>query len=81
MKCPRCQGENPASMKFCGQCATPLAAVCPSCGANNPPENKFCGQCVAPLTKVAASRPQSPDVYTPKHLAERILTSKAAPRR
>ena len=65
-------------MKFCGQCAAPLAAVCPSCGANNPPENKFCGQCAAPLTKVAVSRFQSPDVYTPKHLAEKILTSKAA---
>jgi class 3 adenylate cyclase/tetratricopeptide (TPR) repeat protein len=65
-------------MKFCGQCAAPLAAVCASCGANNPPENKFCGQCAALLTKVAASRFQSPDVYTPKHLAERILTSKDA---
>ena len=65
-------------MKFCGQCATPLAAVCPSCGANNPPENKFCGQCAALLSKAATSRFQSPDVYTPKHLAEKILTSKAA---
>jgi class 3 adenylate cyclase len=78
MQCPRCQAENPAGMKFCGQCAAPLAAVCASCGASNPPENKFCGQCAAPLTKVAASRFQSPDAYTPKHLAERILTSKAA---
>jgi predicted amidophosphoribosyltransferase len=65
-------------MKFRGQCAAPLAAVCASCGASNPPENKFCGQCAAPLTKVATSRFHSPDVYTPKHLAERILTSKAA---
>jgi class 3 adenylate cyclase/tetratricopeptide (TPR) repeat protein len=65
-------------MKFCGQCAAPMAATCASCGANNPPENKFCGQCAAPLTKVAASRFQSPEVYTPRHLAERILTSKSA---
>ncbi len=65
-------------MKFCGQCAAPLAAVCPSCGASNPPENRFCGQCAAPLGKVADPRLQSPDAYTPKHLAERILTSKAA---
>ena len=43
--------ENPASMKFCGQCAAPLAAACPSCGAINPPENKFCGQCAAPLSQ------------------------------
>ena len=78
MKCPRCQAENPAGMKFCGQCATPLAAVCASCGASNPPENKFCGQCAAPLTNVAETRLRSPDTYTPKHLAEKILTSKAA---
>jgi class 3 adenylate cyclase len=65
-------------VKFCGQCATPLAASCASCGASNPPQNRFCGQCAAPLAKVAESRFQSPDTYTPKHLAERILTSKAA---
>ena len=78
MQCPRCQQENPAGMKFCGECATPLASVCPSCGAANPPGNKFCGQCAAPLTKPARSLPVSPGWYTPKHLAEKILTSKAA---
>ena len=48
MRCPRCQHENPTGMKFCGQCAGPLAS-CPSCGATNPPENKFCGQCATAL--------------------------------
>jgi len=24
MKCSRCQHENPASQKFCGECGTPL---------------------------------------------------------
>ncbi len=65
-------------MKFCGQCAAPLAAVCPSCGTVNPPENKFCGQCAAPLDRAARPRFASPESYTPKHLVERILTSKAA---
>ena len=78
MKCPRCQAENPAGMRFCGQCAAPLACVCPSCGASNPPENKFCGLCAAPLDKPAQPRFDAPESYTPKHLAERILTSKAA---
>ncbi len=79
MKCLRCHAENPAGMKFCGQCAAPLAAVCPSCGAANPPENKFCGQCAASLRGGAAqTRFATPDSYTPKHLAERIVTSKAA---
>ena len=78
MKCPRCQAENPAGMRFCGQCAAPLASVCASCGANNPSENKFCGQCAAPLGKSAEPRFASPESYTPRHLAEKILTSKAA---
>jgi len=65
-------------MKFCGQCAAPLESVCPSCGAANPPGNKFCGQCAAPLAKVTEPRFESPESYTPKHLAEKILTSKSA---
>jgi len=78
MQCPRCQHENPAGMKFCGQCAAPLASACPSCGAANPPSNKFCGQCAAPLTKATEPRFESPESYTPKHLAEKILTSRSA---
>src|SRR6185369_10607820 len=64
--------------RFCGQCAAPLAAVCPSCGASNPPENKFCGQCAAPIGKPAQPRFAAPESYTPKNLAEKIITSKAA---
>src|SRR5262249_7278624 len=81
MQCPRCQAENPAGMKFCGQCAAPLALVCPSCGAANPPGHKFCGQCAAPLARgvePSGTRFGSPESYTPKHLAEKILTSKSA---
>src|SRR6516225_2802446 len=78
MQCPRCQHENPAGMKFCGQCAAPLASACPSCGAANPPSNKFCGQCAAPLAKATEPRFESPESYTPKHLAEKILTSRSA---
>src|SRR5216683_810475 len=78
MTCPRCQAENPPGTRFCGQCAAPLASVCPSCGGSNPPENKFCGQCAAPLDKPAQPRFAAPESYTPKHLAEKILTSKAA---
>jgi predicted amidophosphoribosyltransferase len=78
MKCPRCQAENPPGMRFCGQCAAPLAAVCPSCGSANPPGNRFCGQCATPLTAATGPRLVFPDAYNPKHLAEKILTSKAA---
>src|SRR5262245_32120176 len=78
MTCPRCRAENPAGMKFCGQCAAPLASGCPSCGAANPSDHKFCGHCATPLQGSAEPRFASPETYTPKHLAEKILTSKAA---
>jgi hypothetical protein len=81
MKCPRCQHENPVGMKFCGQCAAPLGAACPACGTVNPPGNRFCGQCAAPLSPLSPDSREKvagPDSYTPRHLAEKILTSKAA---
>ena len=79
VQCSQCKHENLAGMKFCGQCAAPLAALCPACGAANPSENRFCGQCAAPLAHAPATpKFASPDTYTPKHLAEKILTSKAA---
>jgi class 3 adenylate cyclase len=65
-------------MKFCGECAAPLAGSCLSCGAANPPENRFCGQCAAPLRTTPTAKFAAPDAYTPKHLVEKILTSKAA---
>jgi class 3 adenylate cyclase len=40
----------------------------------NPSGHKFCGQCATPL----ATRFAAPESYTPKHLAEKILTSKSA---
>ena len=79
MKCPGCQAENPTGRKFCGECGASLASVCAACGAANTPGQKFCGECGAPLTRAAATAKfGSPDAYTPKHLAEKILTSKAA---
>jgi class 3 adenylate cyclase/tetratricopeptide (TPR) repeat protein len=78
MKCLRCQAENPTGTRFCGQCAAPLASICPSCRATNAPENKFCGQCAAPLDKPAPPRLAAPESYTPKYLAEKILTSETA---
>jgi len=79
VKCPRCQHDNPAGQKFCGECGAQLTSVCPACRAANPPGQKFCGDCGAPLTQVrAVAKFLSPESYTPKHLAEKILTSKSA---
>jgi double zinc ribbon protein len=78
MLCPRCQHENPPGTKFCGECAAPLASTCSSCGAANQLGNKFCGQCAAPLRTIQTVKFSAPEPYTPKHLAEKVLTSKAA---
>jgi class 3 adenylate cyclase len=78
MRCPSCGFENPAGMKFCGQCATPLTRPCPQCGFANPPGFAFCGQCATPLTTAPSMAAPSPHTYTPAHLAEKILTSKTA---
>jgi class 3 adenylate cyclase/tetratricopeptide (TPR) repeat protein len=78
LKCPRCQQENPLGQKFCGDCGARLALACASCGASNPPGQKFCGECGAGLASETAGKSASPEAYTPKHLAEKILTSKSA---
>src|SRR5262245_982336 len=79
MKCLRCQHENAPGQKFCGECGARLAAVCGSCGASNPPAQKFCGECGALLAQdVSAVTSRLPEAYTPKHLAEKILTSRGA---
>jgi hypothetical protein len=80
MQCPRCQHDNLPAAKFCQECATPLARSCTNCGSQLPPSAKFCPECAHPAGAVATSpgRFPAPESYTPKHLAEKILTSKAA---
>jgi class 3 adenylate cyclase/tetratricopeptide (TPR) repeat protein len=64
-------------------CATPLPARCTQCAADLPAGARFCPQCAHPAASavpVAVGRPEPPEprAYTPKHLAEKILTSRAA---
>src|SRR5205823_4605447 len=61
------------------ECGARLELLCPSCRTANPPANKFCNECGGALhSETAAAKFSSPEVYTPKHLAEKILTSKSA---
>ncbi|HEU4371597.1 MAG TPA: adenylate/guanylate cyclase domain-containing protein [Methylomirabilota bacterium] len=82
MKCPRCRHENEAGAKFCEECAAPLARACTKCGRQLSPTAKFCPECAhptgLPTTPLPAQRFGSPEAYTPKHLAERILASKSS---
>ena len=79
MKCGRCQAENREGLRFCEDCGASLAVTCASCGAEVTPGKRFCGSCGTPVT---GAQPQarfgSPDAYTPKHLVEKILTSRSA---
>jgi len=81
MKCPRCQHENGPRAKFCQECAASLARTCSKCGNELPLTAKFCPECAHPTVDAVATdqaRISSPETYTPKHLAEKILTSKSA---
>jgi class 3 adenylate cyclase/tetratricopeptide (TPR) repeat protein len=80
MHCPRCQRENRPQAKFCEECGASLARSCGHCGAALSTSAKFCSECGRPTdaTNVRDTRFASPHVYTPQHLAERILASKSA---
>jgi zinc ribbon protein len=58
-------------------------SACSKCGANLSPEDHFCDSCGHRLGQQtpAAIEPPDPRSYTPKHLAEKILTSRSALRR
>ena len=80
MRCAQCQHENRPQAKFCEECAAPLAQTCAKCGTQLSVTAKFCPECAHPVAAnlVTQARFTSPETYTPKHLAEKILTSKSA---
>jgi putative ABC transport system substrate-binding protein len=58
-----------------------LARACVNCGAQLSATAKFCSECAHPAGPAAPPAPQrfgAPEAYTPRHLAERIINSKAA---
>ena len=81
MKCSKCQSENREGVKFCEDCGAKMEVKCPSCGAFIAMGKRFCGECGHDLRKpkeapsVDYSEPQS---YTPKHLADKILTTRSS---
>ena len=84
MQCPQCQAENKDDRRFCASCGTALAVACAACGFVNDAGSTFCGGCGTALSKVKPAVPPptsayaSPKAYTPAHLADRILGSRAA---
>src|SRR4051794_9285179 len=85
MGCPACGAENRPGARFCNGCGAALAATCASCGQSNPPGSRFCDACGQPLTVAVRAgepttgpAPASPQSYTPRHLAEKILAGREA---
>jgi class 3 adenylate cyclase/tetratricopeptide (TPR) repeat protein len=78
LKCPRCQHDNPKGARFCEECAIPLARTCSNCGTALSATAKFCHACAHPVAIGVGTPSRSPETYTPKHLAAKILTSRAA---
>jgi class 3 adenylate cyclase/tetratricopeptide (TPR) repeat protein len=82
MRCSRCQHENRTEAKFCEECAAPLGRTCLNCGHIYSARAKYCSECGQPVgaqeSKPPAPRFASPEKYTPKHLAAKILTAKSA---
>ncbi len=76
MRCPRCQHEAEPTARFCEECGAALVRRCPTCGTEVGPRAKFCSECGQGLD--APAHATSPLAYTPRHLADKILTSRSA---
>ncbi len=80
MQCPQCHQENPPQANFCLACGVRLTLTCSACGTELPAGARFCLACGQPVQSpdTVQSHPAAPVAYTPKHLAEKILTSRSA---
>src|SRR4051812_39902381 len=78
MRCALCLHENQPAARFCQECSAPLTSTCAQCGYSFSDDAKFCSKCAYPIGNQpkAPAHYGSPNSYTPKHLAEKILTSK-----
>ncbi|MGO9569407.1 MAG: adenylate/guanylate cyclase domain-containing protein [Desulfomonilaceae bacterium] len=81
MICPHCRTDLPEGSEFCNECGKKLEVGCPECGKANPPASKFCLKCGHDLRKPKEAKPldyDQPHSYTPKHLADKILSTRSA---
>ena len=84
MICFACQSDNREGVKFCEECGTEIALVCPRCDHRIPVGKKFCGECGQKLGRDEVPQPEAvidydrPDSYTPKFMAEKILTTRGS---
>jgi len=70
--CASCRTENPLTFKFCSECGTPLTAAPPAAAPAAPAAP------LSPKDVVFRAQDAKVEAYTPRHLAEKILTSRTA---
>ena len=82
MRCPHCRHETRELARFCGACGASLESsiACPRCTALNPRGQKFCDSCGESLSPAVGApvTPRDARAYTPRHLADKILTTRDA---
>lgn len=86
MQCVECRHENREEARVCDECGTPLPRPCQGCGRPNRADAKFCDECGAHLDAAPDGPADPPDdalstapqTYTPRYLAEKILTTRSA---
>jgi class 3 adenylate cyclase/tetratricopeptide (TPR) repeat protein len=81
MKCPQCRFENRKGAKFCNECGHKFDLTCPKCHASNRVSSKFCDECGYDLRRpedVPTIHHREAPSYTPKFLAEKILTTRSS---
>jgi class 3 adenylate cyclase/tetratricopeptide (TPR) repeat protein len=79
VRCFECQRENRTDARYCDGCGRALLVKCPACGNDGPAEQPLCDNCGTALPRaieLGLAR-SAPRVYTPPHLAAKILTSRS----
>ena len=76
MQCLQCHADNQPHAKFCAECGASMAPSCRRCASPLPPTARFCPECAEPTgaRPTEGSRFASPHAYTPRHLADRMLS-------
>lgn len=80
MRCPNCQFDNRVNAEFCIECGEKLELLCRQCGNRLAPSANFCDYCGHDFAKTQRTLHidySQPRTYTPKHLADKIITARS----
>jgi class 3 adenylate cyclase len=79
VNCASCGRENRADAVFCDGCGVGLTRGCENCGRELRAGAQFCDGCGRAVTEAGFfNDTATTEIYTPKHLADKILQCKSA---